>query len=838
MIERKSLFELIGNNTTKYHSAILTTYTFDPIYFGTCYLGKLRSCGISNIIVMVDSSNYDKVAGDYARYGNMLPFGSYSLVRQQPSSGGVFHPKVSMLIGQKEGLLFAGSGNLTYSGQSVNEEVWGCLWLTDGKSPYLPIFGTVWRYFDAVITKSPLITQQMTWMQEYSDWLKEAVANWSDNIVTEHGEDLYFLFNNDENGIYRQLLNNIGNATVSEVDVVSPFYDEQGVLLKKLKNDLSPKTMRCIVYREGTFPVKLIESYPDDFAEWKSGDGHKDRLHAKIYQFKTDKGTYLLIGSPNATANGWGFNRQYYNDEAALLLHEPSGIDYMKELGISLNNGVFDAKSFKEPQPLKSENVCQYEVVIYSAEIIDGKFYMQTNSSADDLTVTLLNGDGEAVEVFTYKAGTDSFSDGHKGCRLAVITRNGKEISNRCLILSDSAIARCNPNPAGHKLTSLFNSGSHWDDNIAKILEFVAFDLPSEKKKDVKVTVKRSNEIVANDKVIKQEQFDDISSGNRYSVLSMNNVRIVDYLCRFIGNPETPETDDETDVNVTDDERQQGVDEEGAQLTLLIDLRSSEEKDERAIIRYIDKFRHFIGTLLQGYDKDLLDGNSDKRASAKGKPQIGRHQGGLNEYSSALIFIALVYQLLRRSNLYVTNVNKLRNSIVTALGGFLLYYHQEPKDTHDYRYRKICAMYKDLTVFTLLSISKIEMPKGGAYYNDIRLLILNLFDFYYNRKDELKAVYELFEHKLEEENGINADSVKIIRMLYEDFLKFSRNNIQQIGLAWDYAIEWSSANGFAYRDEFKPNPKYPGQFTSRYIPCGCHNCWFKIESGQKLVLFG
>lgn len=85
MIERINIFELIGNSTTKYHSAILTTYTFDPIYFSTYYLSKLKSCGINNIIVMVDSANYDKVTDDYEHYGDVLHTGSYTLIRQQPS---------------------------------------------------------------------------------------------------------------------------------------------------------------------------------------------------------------------------------------------------------------------------------------------------------------------------------------------------------------------------------------------------------------------------------------------------------------------------------------------------------------------------------------------------------------------------------------------------------------------------------------------------------------------------------------------------------------------------------------------------------------------------------
>ena len=64
MIERKNIIKLIGDRTNVYHSALLTTYSFDPIYFESIYLSTLRKLGITNIVVLMDANMYDQLLAD------------------------------------------------------------------------------------------------------------------------------------------------------------------------------------------------------------------------------------------------------------------------------------------------------------------------------------------------------------------------------------------------------------------------------------------------------------------------------------------------------------------------------------------------------------------------------------------------------------------------------------------------------------------------------------------------------------------------------------------------------------------------------------------------------
>ena len=64
MIERQNIIKLLGDRTNIYHSALLTTYSFDPIYFETVYLSTLRKLGITNVVVLMDASMYDQLLSD------------------------------------------------------------------------------------------------------------------------------------------------------------------------------------------------------------------------------------------------------------------------------------------------------------------------------------------------------------------------------------------------------------------------------------------------------------------------------------------------------------------------------------------------------------------------------------------------------------------------------------------------------------------------------------------------------------------------------------------------------------------------------------------------------
>lgn len=124
MIERKNIIKILGERVNVYHSAVITCYNFDPIFFESVYLPTLRRLGITNVVVLTDASMYDQLLSDASYSCHQVKMNGYQLVRKENHYGGVFHSKVIMLFGMDEAALIVGSGNITFSGMSNNEEVW------------------------------------------------------------------------------------------------------------------------------------------------------------------------------------------------------------------------------------------------------------------------------------------------------------------------------------------------------------------------------------------------------------------------------------------------------------------------------------------------------------------------------------------------------------------------------------------------------------------------------------------------------------------------------------------------------------------------------------------
>ena len=60
----ENIFDLLGKGSTVYHSAILTSFIFDPYYFSNYYMPQMRSRGIKNVVVLIDSTQYDAILED------------------------------------------------------------------------------------------------------------------------------------------------------------------------------------------------------------------------------------------------------------------------------------------------------------------------------------------------------------------------------------------------------------------------------------------------------------------------------------------------------------------------------------------------------------------------------------------------------------------------------------------------------------------------------------------------------------------------------------------------------------------------------------------------------
>lgn len=155
-IARRNIFdEIIGKAGSIYDSAIMTCFSFDPLYFIQYYLPKLNAINISNILVLIDAGQYDEACEEFIRYqelsGRSIQL-NFSPVRVVPSFHGVFHPKIAFLVGPRQCTALIGSGNLTYGGMSYNNEVWNAFSANNIGADEAPIIYSVWNYLFSLVS--------------------------------------------------------------------------------------------------------------------------------------------------------------------------------------------------------------------------------------------------------------------------------------------------------------------------------------------------------------------------------------------------------------------------------------------------------------------------------------------------------------------------------------------------------------------------------------------------------------------------------------------------------------------------------------------------------------
>lgn len=340
-MERQNIIELIGKNSGKYNSCIITTYSFDFPFFENRLLRRLRLAQIKNINIFVDAKSLDDNLETYqgAEYQTS---NSYSIIPIREV--GVFHPKIMLLTGQKEGLLIIGSGNITSSGISTNDEIWSAFHINDLEISHASIFKDVWNYLQTYIQEAKGFNKEkLNRIIQLCPWLNNLPSIENNLNQIYKNTEIQFWTNNAENSIYNLLLKELKNKKISSALLVSPFYDKKGVFLTNLIQDLEIEAINCVTDKEiGNLPLIKDKNISNkiQFYNWKRNDEIKfDHLHAKFFHFITkDNIEYLILGSANATIQAFGSkSTKAVNGEAVLVLkRQLTKRTFINELDIDL----------------------------------------------------------------------------------------------------------------------------------------------------------------------------------------------------------------------------------------------------------------------------------------------------------------------------------------------------------------------------------------------------------------------------------------------------------------------------------------------------------------------
>ena len=707
------IFDLIGGGS-KYHSAIVTCFSFDPVFFSNLYLPNLRSAGPRNIIVLVDASNYDSALDGFEKYGDMVPDMKCHLARMEPTSNGVFHPKMVLLFGKKDAFVAVGSGNLTYSGYLRNDELWGAFQVSGESSPNYPILRQAWEYLLEIMPQDDAIDRQMTWIRENCPCIETAEHNTEEYATIDNHTRAYFIGNSRLGTIYSHVSEIIGEESVSLIKVISPFYDQNG-FLNSMQNRYKPSSILLVF---DTLSQLLPHNLKENWHPYAWEHSSK-RLHGKAFQFETNDKTILVIGSANSTVAAWGNDSLYSNDEACIVLVSDEKKNYFKDLEISFDKEVELVNKNIVGYP-EGESKGGYDYHILSCICnAEGTFFITFDKDITDRKLTFLDRCGKVLSRESITSSNHRIQlkvDYNPARKMVVLSDDEAFISNKCLILSEYQLQGMNPDESNRKLDQLLESTPDWEGAIEEILSYAGYHSvkwdemrqSSSSKKEAPDKQKEEKK----DSGISREDFDHVVLGGGLPPHVAANLKIADYLNAKLKGSSLDNDDSEVDSEFTQKEKDTGLPDDGPNGKKAIENKAKSVNVYKSLLS-------FCSRVERSYDYAI----AKKKRKSNGVPEQFEIEPTLDDYSIyATVAISTFYCQLHKDKSYKFNWFRF---ILSFVSKFLYIFRTGYPEGHGYSYNKLKELQKDASVYILLLLSHFFWERKDTL---VEILVLNLLD--------------------------------------------------------------------------------------------------------------
>jgi len=280
-----------------FHSAFLTTYAFGTIAFENIPFSKLKGARCRNITVLADRAMVNQASVEYGppRFAGT----SYHLVKCD--APGAFHPKITMLLGEKTGRLRVGSANLTALGLGGNKEQIASISYSEEEPSNARYFKSALAYLRHYVPDDdPWFETSVDRALRSSTWLRD--GDFEPGFSGAGTRELDFLCDRPETNLLEQIITSIGDDQIERLVILSPYWDTKLDGLARLRNRLGgPLTDILIEVGNNGFPSDQLARFGGvslyDVAEGKTGRF----WHAKLIIALGAKWDHIISGSMNCT---------------------------------------------------------------------------------------------------------------------------------------------------------------------------------------------------------------------------------------------------------------------------------------------------------------------------------------------------------------------------------------------------------------------------------------------------------------------------------------------------------------------------------------------------------
>lgn len=742
-LERENIMTLIGSR--RYHSCILTTFSFDFYFFEMKAMKWLRSCGVRNINVFIDGHYYSELMKQATGEEMQLTAG-YSLYPVFQKS--TFHPKIWMLFGDKEGLLIVGSGNLTNSGNGNNDEIWGAFHFDIRSTENAPIFSTAWNYLSmlSATVRGQMNEKTTRWIVEHSKWLNELPKVKPFQFFdTSQKEKVAFLFNSETSSIWKGLSKHISNEKVIEITSISPFYDINGKALQELKSIFPSAEINVVVDESGLIPSAMQVSKGFTFYDWRDAgvskvqyaksENAKSKLHGKIIHFKTKNGPeFCLFGSANVTPEGLGLQGKNSNAEVSLLIQSEKG-GLLNELGIKLksDNGKklsdFTVTATQSIYEIVIKNN-QFKVQLLSAELIYDELTIHSNGNyAEQFKVVFFDRQNRLLhsqKISKYEQELKIKLNSELGSfqYIQFADSADKFITNKLLVSDYFLLAKTHPNPKTEDIERIYSEIQNGE--LSKVLDLLHYAIIDETENDEGTSVLHNskNANAKREEKKESERLYDLSSYKpiehseleKNLLLSSLSLRVLDVL-KLIRSKGLS-TNKQDDISVDEQEENLGniSGNEQNEVKIIRNLSFALLKSERRkLISYFDN--------LYRNQQEILYGNN----------RLKIYKPTLTDLTKYLISIELILEYGGKSEKYDEqdtqhffsylpfvdnyNNNNVKGCCLNLIGGFLMLARNGFNEyKFDYTKRKIEELKYEALVSTIVCLLNNRWKENEQHY--------------------------------------------------------------------------------------------------------------------------
>lgn len=751
-IKRNNILSLIGYG--RYHSCILTTFSFDFYFFEMKVMKLLRSCGIRNVNVFIDGHFYSELM-QQATGDEMKLATGYSLYPIFEKS--IFHPKIWMLFGENEGLLLVGSGNLTNSGNGSNDEIWGAYHFDIKQTQNAPAFSAAWNYVSKLSATTKGIASEKTtrWIAEHSQWLMELPKVNDFEFLNLPDNQTAFLYNTDKTTIWQQVKQLTANEKITEITAVSPYYDKQGKALEEIKNTFPNAQINVVIDESGVIPTELPDNKKYTFHDWKEldlcrniGAKQQSKLHAKILHFKTKNNKeFCLFGSANITTAGLGISNTA-NSEVSLFIQSEKG-SILDKIGLKLKGSskkqlskfAINNKVSIEQAIIKNN---RFPIKLLAAEINYATLTLYADKGFDtSVSIALYDNNNQFIKSQTIQ----SLKPQHEinldidESKLRYVqlesTDNNKILSNKIIVSNYFTIAKTHPNPKNAELERL--CGQLQSGELRNVLDLIHYAIIDESEKEDGTSVINTSKNKLNTKEEKttadQSKLYDLSGYksiepnsqlHENALLLSPSLRVLDALKLAHTQNTTLETDIRTDEQEEDISNISGNDENEVRQGKSVPLKLL-ESDKR-------KLKNFFKNLYGYFHHDILFKDT----------KVSDYKLTLTDITKYLIALELIHEFGGKSEkiedeqqqLFFTYLpasgdyenDNVKGCCLNIVGDFLRLSKNGFKEyTFDYTRKKFEQLQQDALISTIVCIANIYWKDDEKPY--LKTLLLNALHY-------------------------------------------------------------------------------------------------------------